>query len=352
MNSFQNPSGAENLAVLGENKSFKEIERSNVKFSPKLSFSSKCFVSLLFLGTLWVGAICINFSIRSNKKIAMNMASTYSGYKLKACESVVSYRTVCCSQPNLPVLGGIDLVNLYYARPGTLPIIGSDEFTAILPTSMAEYLFYFHTADNRDEFEADPWKFAPAYGGFDSCSVGLEERSKREENLQDLGPTVDLSKWELIDGKLYFFGNSHAKDQFLVDNSGVETANENWGLYMDGNLNDGVFNTNCFDGQTYFSLVMGMNSPEACRGTKRRLGAGFSEHTSELMEFDRRSDNEAGGQGQAGEFDRRGSAGGGQRSAQMGAGASAQQQASAGQSTGAGTTATAARGGGAGICSC
>ena len=35
-----------------------------------------------------------------------------------------------------------------------------------LATPLGDYEFWFSTAANRARFAADPWKFAPKYGGF------------------------------------------------------------------------------------------------------------------------------------------------------------------------------------------
>jgi len=67
-----------------------------------------------------------------------------------------------------------------------------------------------------------------------------------------------------MDGCIFFAGGN-SRSQFLQDEEGIQKGNENWSTYTRGIVDDGVFNTNCFIGQTYFSLIMGIQSPEACR---------------------------------------------------------------------------------------
>ena len=74
-----------------------------------------------------------------------------------------------------PVLGGYDMVAYYHDGDATL---GVTKFNATLRTQDCAfdasgacrdrfaYTFYFKDAANRDAFSADPWSFAPKYGGF------------------------------------------------------------------------------------------------------------------------------------------------------------------------------------------
>ena len=78
-----------------------------------------------------------------------------------------------------PVLNGYDVVEYQNLAATDNGVLGSAEFAANLTTGdktdpskvtprMADtsYEFYFKNAANRDLFNADPWKYAPAWGGF------------------------------------------------------------------------------------------------------------------------------------------------------------------------------------------
>lgn len=70
-----------------------------------------------------------------------------------------------CTDPSYgPVLGGVDFVDLLESKTeGTdKPDFGTSDFTSTLNS----YTFHFKSQDNKGKFDADPWKYAPAYGGF------------------------------------------------------------------------------------------------------------------------------------------------------------------------------------------
>lgn len=63
-----------------------------------------------------------------------------------------------------PVTGGIDYVHLQeeLTESVDVPEQGDAQYTA----DLNGYTFWFKSAANVAKFEADPWKYAPAYGGF------------------------------------------------------------------------------------------------------------------------------------------------------------------------------------------
>ena len=77
----------------------------------------------------------------------------------------------------MPVLGGYDMV-AYFSLPNTAPsshgVLGSQAHSVNISTvdvagtakSLGSYEFWFSSAANAAKFAADPWKFAPKYGGF------------------------------------------------------------------------------------------------------------------------------------------------------------------------------------------
>merc|ERR1711981_71689 len=76
--------------------------------------------------------------------------------------------TDSCTGTNLPVLGGIDVVDFEnlkessWTAAGDPPTKGDSQFTGTLNG----YTFHFKSAANQAKFAADPWKYAPAWGGF------------------------------------------------------------------------------------------------------------------------------------------------------------------------------------------
>jgi len=63
-----------------------------------------------------------------------------------------------------PVLSGVDFVDLQEVKQESVdaPDFGVADFTA----QLNGFTFWFKSAENQAKFEADPWKYAPAYGGF------------------------------------------------------------------------------------------------------------------------------------------------------------------------------------------
>lgn len=109
-------------------------------------------------------------------------------------------------------VGGYDVVA--YHTQGS-PALGNPEFTAVYQGVE----WQFSSAEHRDLFEADPAKYAPAYGGW--CSAGAS-KGKKVPTLPDL--------WAIVDGQLYLNSSVKAhEDLFLKDTATVIDKGEgNW----------------------------------------------------------------------------------------------------------------------------
>ena len=79
------------------------------------------------------------------------------------CLGATPMNATCCIDTKGPVMGGVDFVDLAQKVQATdAPEFGSAAFSLILNG----YKFHFKSDANAKAFEADPWKFAPAWGGF------------------------------------------------------------------------------------------------------------------------------------------------------------------------------------------
>ena len=108
-------------------------------------------------------------------------------------------------------IGGADPVA--YHTQGK-PVAGSDKFTA----QHDGVTWRFASAENRDKFNADPAKYAPAYGGF--CATGASFGKKIP---------IDPAQWKIVDGKLYLNSSDGAHKRFLSDEAGtISRADANW----------------------------------------------------------------------------------------------------------------------------
>ena len=83
------------------------------------------------------------------------------------------------------ILAGHDAV-AYFTQ--NKPVLGKSEFTAV----HNDAIYRFSSADNRDAFNSNPEKYAPAYGGY--CAFGTTFGKKFE---------IDGKAFEIVDGTLY-----------------------------------------------------------------------------------------------------------------------------------------------------
>lgn len=94
------------------------------------------------------------------------------------------------------------------------PVNGSGSLTATYQGAT----YFFATAEHRKMFEQNPGKYAPQYGGF--CAYGA--------SLGALFP-VDISTWQVRNGKLYLNLNPDVLKTFNADFDGyVAKADRNW----------------------------------------------------------------------------------------------------------------------------
>ncbi|HEU4351228.1 MAG TPA: YHS domain-containing (seleno)protein [Burkholderiales bacterium] len=79
----------------------------------------------------------------------------------------------------------------------------------------ARYLF--SSQKNRDRFAASPDRYTPQYSGL--CATGMAFGVKAEAD-----PTV----WKIVDGKLYVFSSTQAREKFEQDASMLAKSQQNW----------------------------------------------------------------------------------------------------------------------------
>jgi YHS domain-containing protein len=79
----------------------------------------------------------------------------------------------------------------------------------------ARYLF--SSQKNRDRFAASPDRYTPQYSGL--CATGMALGMKAEAD-----PTV----WKIVDGKLYVFSSTQAREKFEQDASMLAKSQQNW----------------------------------------------------------------------------------------------------------------------------
>lgn len=78
--------------------------------------------------------------------------------------------------------------------------------------------YYFASEETMNQFDADPDRYLPQYGGY--CAFGVAIGMKLDANPRFA---------DIVDGKLYVFLNAVAFDKYLDDKAGtLALAEENW----------------------------------------------------------------------------------------------------------------------------
>ena len=109
------------------------------------------------------------------------------------------------------ILAGHDAVAYFTENRA---VKGSPKFTADYNGAT----YRFASAGNRDLFQADPARYAPAYGGF--CAFGTALGKKF---------LVDGKAFEIVDGQLYVNKNLQVYDTWRKDVPGnIEKAEYQW----------------------------------------------------------------------------------------------------------------------------
>lgn len=83
-------------------------------------------------------------------------------------------------------------------------------------------VYYFSTADNKEEFKKNPQKYEPEYGGW--CAYAMGAKGEKVE--------IDPETFKIVNGKLYLFYNrffnNTLKDWNKDENNLRTKADANW----------------------------------------------------------------------------------------------------------------------------
>jgi len=94
------------------------------------------------------------------------------------------------------------------------PVRGSSSFTYQWMGST----WWFASAQDRDQFTADPAKFAPQFGGY--CAYGVSKNHTVD---------IDPEAWRIVEGKLYLNYSKSVQKSWLQDVPGnIRAAEQNW----------------------------------------------------------------------------------------------------------------------------
>ena len=185
------------------------------------------------------------------------MLRSGGGAVIKTPELTPGQDPAACVLTSNPVLGGYDVVSYHQLKPDADAVAGSSAFQA----TFKGYTFYFSSETNRKNFEMEPEKYLPQFGGF--CAYGISTESMWDWTLvQGVGPEANPSSWIVHDGKLYIFMYDVPKRKFLQSNvqSTIKEGERRWENITSGSLFS-YFNTGCF----WDDIACG-RSGEACIG--------------------------------------------------------------------------------------
>lgn len=145
-----------------------------------------------------------------------------------------------------PVLLGYDVVQYQFIPPyheGGVAVRGVPE----LAYNFQGYQFWFSSKKNRNLFVKEPWKYAPAWGGFGSWGMARQYPPEWPWSQNWLGPSASpWTGWLIVDGVLIFNNWEKISLQFSKNKeSNFEVAANRWKSFFDGSLHAGPFNTHC-----------------------------------------------------------------------------------------------------------
>jgi hypothetical protein len=220
---------------------------SNSGFLVKVSIPVFLIVSLLWAAYITSSPRVSKNAVRLRNGIDL---ATVTSPSVEQCTETAlrEVRTMCCSDEDKPVMGGVDFVALHSQTEGSPVTFGSEQYATYLPTNAGFWKFLFVSEENRNVFMQNPWKYAPAYGGYCGYGIAFEDKSFDPLYVNKLGPYVTLDAWTKYNDKLYFFGGAGPKEKFLAEaERGVELGDAHWSsFYKQDSPNTGHFDTNCF----------------------------------------------------------------------------------------------------------
>lgn len=154
----------------------------------------------------------------TNRKFNLRTAALTLAIGVTAIGGIASFANPAIAAQEVNIVEGYALHGydpVAYFTVGS-PTLGNSDF-------VAEYdgaKYRFASAENRDQFNADPEKYAPQYGGF--CAFGTAMGRKFDG---------DPTAWRIVDNKLYLNLNKEIQARWLADIPGfVRGADHNWDI--------------------------------------------------------------------------------------------------------------------------
>ena len=180
----------------------------------------------------------------------------------------------CWTDKRFPVMGGVDFVDL-----ATNKVQGVDSPALVEGLPQHErylngYVFVFLSSTNAALFEADPWRYAPAFGGFCSYGVAVEAPSPYFTSGELWMPSANMvdPAWFRRENTTFMNKDVHAMDNFFTGDdidARIAQGYDDWQRWWGRDRSNWVFNTKCCATSTFSKMaVCARYSPSSDGGSR------------------------------------------------------------------------------------
>merc|ERR1711871_1448344 len=178
----------------------------------------------------------------------------------------------------LPAVDGNDVMAYHSLLPGQKDVKGTPSIKRFVPSGPLlpkqyasmhpqPYEFWFASEANAALFDADPWKYIPAFG--EHCTHGIASRGDLNASLLVQGRVaftcVNTTEWVVRNGTLYMNSCGMYYD-FIKDPDGdIAKASALWASWFGESVHTGPINDACFqDGGLWAGDPIGHLIPPHC----------------------------------------------------------------------------------------
>lgn len=200
----------------------------------------------VFFGTLLIAAAVATLNLRQPRT-----TSSFKAAPVEDCGTEYEVSDEMCNDYGAPVVQGVDVVMYFSGVTDGVDYISQENDTATLGTEayqavFAGYTFYFSSQETLELFTSEPSRYVPAFGGF--CAFGLsgyDPRNLLTSTNELYTAPVDPAQYAIIDGALYLFRGSEAKELFYSSSqANIAGGTSTWASFFGDCV--GFFNTECY----------------------------------------------------------------------------------------------------------
>jgi YHS domain-containing protein len=128
-----------------------------------------------------------------------------------ACTSVADAKDLLNLDRNGVAIQGYDPVAFF---TDNRPVAGMPQFQSDYHGAK----YYFASVEHKTEFDKEPAKYEPQFGGF--CAYGVSRGNRAP---------IKIEAWQIVNGRLLMQYDLDVKDKFNQDQQGtLQKADQNW----------------------------------------------------------------------------------------------------------------------------